>query len=489
MPQVYPLTWQPDVDLNWSLNPGVCTSTANLFPRQNGHLAGAVSSANLGFAVTGLDAMHAEIFMQVNASARLLVFRTSNIDEYTNAGVRTNRGTGYSASTTDWNATAVGNQIIACNYLDATQSSTGAGFSGLGGGSPKARYIASNINFVMLADVDDGGSNVFSDMVWWSGIRNQNTFVPSQATQAGFIRLLDAPGPIKNIVPLGDKFVAFKGDSIFVGTYVGPPYVFSWRLVANNIGLTYPKALTELDGKLYFIHRTGIFSFDGQQVQNIGHGVWGTMNGEATQSVFRLRGDVIEGNLWVVGYDAQVGAHTRYLMYVYSFNARTGQWARVGLVGSFTDGSADNPPQPVVYGTTSEYRAFNDTWGVYAGFAYLDNLTPQIANVTAGNVSASGVTVTTGFIGANDNVARTTRVYPRLVGVSSSSPYTSGTLTPYVTEFGSAGTAVTLGYNSNTDTLDGVLAARLRTVGLTFASSKIVNIAGIGVDNVGASKV
>lgn len=491
MPTVYPLNWQPYLDKNWSVNPGCCTAMTGFMQQQTGTLACVrVTSSFGGFSVTGSDALHAQVFGQTSGSSRFLVFRVQNIDEYTNAGARTNRGTGYSASTTDWSAAAYGNQIIACNYYDATQSSTGAGFSGLGGGSPKARYIAANVNFVMLADVDDGGSNVFTDMVWWSGLRNPNTYTPSQATQAGNIRLLDAPGPIRNVVAFGDKFVAFKDNAIFVGQYIGPPYVWGWKLVSPTVGLSYPKAVTVCDGRIYFVHVTGIYSFDGQQIRNISTGQWPAINGESTQSDFRLRGDDIDGNVWVVGFDKFSGAGTeRYLQYAYSFNTRTGLWARTGLTVTTSNASTSYKP-PVVYGTTAEYRGFTTLWSTFSGYAWLDNNTPQVGVLTGGTTTDVSPAITTGFIGSNDGLAQGTRVWPRLFLGSGSDKFSSAHLNSYETEgdTAAAGTA-TLTYNSRTGSLDGSLAGRFLTTDITFATNRSYSLSGVGFELVKAGRV
>ena len=98
-------------------------------------------------------------------------------------------------------------------FPPALSACTGAGFSALGGSSPKAAHIAANVNFVMMADVDDGGSNVYTDMVWWSGIRNPATWTPSQATQAGNIRLLDIPGVRDGIVDFAHKLTATPAEA------------------------------------------------------------------------------------------------------------------------------------------------------------------------------------------------------------------------------------------------------------------------------------
>lgn len=485
MATVYPLTYAPYLDTNWAANPGACTAMEFLVPMQNGHLQG-VDKDNTGFALTGSDHLHAEIFTQTSGSGRFLTFRVQNIDEYSTGGVRTNRGTGYNASTSDWSVTAVGNQIIACNYLDAIQSSTGAGFSAIGGGAPKARRIASNVNFVMLADVDDGGSNVFADMVWWSGIRNPNTYTPSQATQAGRVRLLDAPGPIKDVVSYGDKFVAFKENSIFVGQYIGPPYVFSWRLITNTIGLSYPKAVTECDGRLYFAHVSGVYSFDGQQIRNIGQGVWAPAESYSTADPIKMRADDLQGNVFIGVHAAVVSGGTTYWLYVYAYNVRTGIWTRIGNI---CVGDTGAPQQPIVYGTTSEYRSFISTWAVFTGFAWIDNAaSAKVAFLTGGSVlNDSAATFTTGKIGLNDEVGVVTRVYPRFVGTLTnlvSTAYVFG----YKDESASSTGSATLSWNTNIGSLDGMLAAKYKSVALTSGTGVIIDMAGIGMDGFSAGK-
>jgi len=493
VPTVYPLNYSPNLDTNWSVNPGACTDMSYLLQMQDGSLQGVrVDNSTLGFSLTGSDHLHAEVFMQTGGSARFLTFRKQNIDEYSNTGTRTNRGTGYNASTTDWSATAWGNQIIACNYLDATQSSTGAGFSGLGGGSPKARYVASNINFVMFADVDDGGSNVNSDMVWWSGIRNPNTYTPSQATQAGAIRLLDVPGPIKGIVSFQDKFVVFKGNAVIVGQYIGPPHVFSWRVAAYGVGLSYPKAITECDGKLFFCHLSGVYSFDGASLQNIGLPIWSPVETFSTADTIRMRGDDVQGNVFLGVHNQVQSSFTQNELYTYAYNCRSGLWARQGLI-CVSDPNANNPEQPIVYGSTAEYRAFSPTWGAASGFAWIDNAaSAKLSFLTGGNaVMDNAASLTTGRVGANDSAGKTTRVYLRLTGATSSNSnlVSSATLSGYHREIGSADTTASLGFNTITDTLDGTVAGRYKSVSLTFSTSRIVRLPGLGFDNFPAGRV
>lgn len=495
MPLVYRLNYQPDLDQNWAVNPGVCSAMSGLVQLQNGCLGSLDTKINSGgFSVTGSDHLRMQMFTQVNGSIRLLTFRAANIDEYTSGGVRTNRGTGYSTST-DWDATAYGNQIIACNYLDATQSSTGAGFSGLGGGSPKARRVGSNVNFVMFGDVDDGGSNVYSDMVWWSGIRNPNTYTPSQATQAGQVRLLDTPGAITKIVPFRDKFVVFKANSIYVGTYIGPPYVWGFQVVHNSIGATSPNSVVEFEGKLYFLHCSGVYVFDGQTLQSIGSGVIRTMTSYNVElNHVKASADSKEGLVWFVVYDEVAGSGTQNAMYAFGFNVRTGLWCGLGDV--FTKSDAGAPQQPILIATQNQMVAFNNVFTV-AGFGYIDNAAAAVFSCSrygASFLSDVAGSFTTGYIGSSDLVSRVTSVYPRLTdrppyASGSPNPISSAVLTGYQNEYeqNAQGTA-NLAWNAEMTMLDGVMAARYKTVTVTFAASKLVTLAGLGITEAGSSR-
>jgi hypothetical protein len=493
VPTVYRLNYQPDVDTNWSTSPGACTTLDGLVPTKNGALQTIDYDTGYSFNTTGTDVLHAKMFTQVDGSVRLLAFRVGDIDEYSSTGTRTNRATGLTSST-DWSAAAWGNQIIAVSKAVATQSSTGAGFSALGGGSPKAAHIAANVNFAMMADVDDGGSNVYADMVWWSAIRNPSSWTPSLATQAGNVRLLDTPGPIKALVGFGERFVAFKENSIYVGQYVGPPYVFAWKVVNSVVGCSFPKSVVELDGRLYFAHRSGYFAFDGQQVTNVGEGVASRANSTteggfyaATQS----RADEETGNVWFCGYGKTTGGGTFYNITPVIHNARTGLWSHLRTLQTT---SASGSPQAVVQCTTAQTRAFFSTTSTSAAvpFMFFGNDARFYAATVSGNtLSDKTISIITGKIGANDAVGSMVRIYPRFTSASNAAPATSLSycrVNEYSTEFDTSGTAITFNWNSETGTFDGIVSSRYFTIELVYTTGAGFELSGLGVDILAAGK-
>lgn len=494
----------PDSDTSWSVNPGALSYISFFAPLQNrayGSMARTDVSDTGG--LTGADHIVSYMFRQVTGTVRLLTFREANIDEYDNTFTKTNRGTGYSTAA-NWCAAAWGNQIIAVSKANATQSSTGAGFTALGGGSPKAGMVASNVNFVMLADVDDSGSNVYPDMVWWSAIRNPASWTPSLATQAGNVRLLDSPGPITALVAYRNLFVAFKENSIFVGQYVGPPYVFSWQMVSSRVGCVGPHAVTELDGKLYFMCSSGFFEFDGQSITNVGMPVFQSFASEAGYltgfSGDYLRGsgttpfsiskvqavaDEAEGIAWFASSDHTT---TTQNLYLYGYNVRAGKWGRAEIQ---TTGSSATIPTSLVRATTADHKTFfsstssrfyvifqASTDATMAAFTYPDDLSEQ-ANFT------------TGIWGDQQNAEHVTRFYLRHRKGSDAltNSNLSGILTKYTTEAQTDSPAsVTCVYNPEFTAFDGLASSRHKTMQVTYNANFATVLAGFGLDGGPAGK-
>jgi hypothetical protein len=490
--QYVDVNYAPDTDSHWSVAPGTLTDINAFAPLQNRHY-GSVGTVSLG-SLTGSDILTAQMFRQISGAVRFLTFRPGNIDEYDSSYVRTNRGTSYNASTTMWSAAAWGNQIIATNYLDAPQSSTGAGFTALSGSPPKARMVAANLDFVMFADVDDGGSNVYSDMVWWSGLRNPATWTPAPSTQAGNGRRLESPGPIRALVPFGKSFVVFKDNAIILGSYIGPPYVFGWQMVSSRVGCVGQNAVCELDGKLYFLHTSGFYEFDGQQVRQVGLGVTQTYlracgytseDGIADPSYTGVGiaktqavGDDVEGVVWFTAHNLSVSAAEGFV--IFGLNVRTGKWGRHSLTTATTAATAS----PLLRATTVDRQSFTPDrsgriWAIWnngSGTTFRSIVYPY---TTTDSAAAS---FTTGKWGENDRSGKNVDIFLRHTGSTSliAADVTSN-ISPYATEAASAGTAVTGVYNPEFASIQHTLDARHKAAVISYAVGERVKLAGLGL--------
>lgn len=497
MPQYVPVYFAPDYDTAWSVNPGALASMNAFAPLQLGAY-GSVGTANYFGAstLTGVDILAAYMFRQVSGAVRFIVGRVSNLDEYDASATRTNQGTGYNASTTDWNMAAWGNQIIAVNYLDAPQSSTSTTFSALSGSPPKARFIAANQSFVMLADTDDG-SNQYSDQVWWSAINNPSSWTPAIATQAGNQRLLDVPGPIRALVAYNDTFIAFKDNAMFLGTYQGPPYVWGWHAISRRIGCVGAKAVKELDGKIYFLHTSGFYEFDGQSIRNVGLPVFQSFLSESgyTGGVLGRPGagsdigaqlpyvqacaDDIEGVVWFrMGSTAPVTSLQRALCYGYS--PRSQKWGRdFRLTGS----ASGDYVAAIVNTSTADAQAFKAdstgrfwmVWNTTSGGSTLRSYRYPIATTDGASAAFD-----TALFGSNDGSQTLSRLHHRTLAGTDDDSAITVTVTGYTSENKNKTNGSATGtVNTELDVADVHINSRYRDVAYTWSAGKKAILAGL----------
>ena len=83
---------------------------------------------------------------------------------------------------------------------------------------------------------------------------------------AGEYQLADTPGEIVDGLPLGDSFLIYKKDAIYIMNYVGTPYIFSFKLLSPNIGCLSKNCVAEFEGGHFFIGLSDFYLCNGQQV-------------------------------------------------------------------------------------------------------------------------------------------------------------------------------------------------------------------------------
>jgi hypothetical protein len=114
--QIHNAVYVPDLDS--ASIPGAVVSMQGWAPLQNGLYASAGISSI--FDLEDTDVLTAMVFPNLDgATARMLVFTPTAITEYANDGTQVGvQGSGYSGSTTSWDAAAWGAQIIAVRSKD-----------------------------------------------------------------------------------------------------------------------------------------------------------------------------------------------------------------------------------------------------------------------------------------------------------------------------------------------------------------------------------
>lgn len=504
-----PLDFCPDLDTAWMVHPGACYQMDYLAPLARGTY-GTVGSANyVGDGVTNPSftsgPLQCQMFRGVAGGVRFLSFNKTTIDELATTGVVTSRGSGYSASTTGWQAAAFGDAIIAVNYYDAPQVSTSTSFSALSGSPPKARLIAVNAEFVMLADYNDG-VNTYQDGWWCSGIGNHTTWTASAATQAANGRILSEPGPIRALIAFKEGFVAFKDNAMFQMDYIGPPYIWSVKRISNRIGCPGPNAVTEMGGRLYWYHPSGFYAWDGANLQTIGDKVINDFNiytdqvgssDETVNSLATLRG---ASKVQAVGDDVEnviafcatgqtgTGEGATIWQWTYAFNVLTGKWGR-WTIDSQGDGG-DNSAFIYVKATTADVQAFKqakDARLVYVGtrsgyrcryFGY-----PLAIDTTTGPDQPWTPRAWFGAVGDYSNSTRLSRLYVRDLESTQ-----AGTYAVSITSKNSESGATTISSGSGTE--NAILTAydlrargKIHEIKLTLNNGKTAEIAGIALES------
>ena len=84
---------------------------------------------------------------------------------------------------------------------------------------------------------------------------------------AGEYELADTPGEIVDGLPLGDSFMIYKNDSIYIMNYVGTPYIFSFKLLSPTIGCLTKNAVAEFENGHFFMGNSDFYLNDGQSIK------------------------------------------------------------------------------------------------------------------------------------------------------------------------------------------------------------------------------
>lgn len=86
---------------------------------------------------------------------------------------------------------------------------------------------------------------------------------------AGDYELNDSRGAVIDGAPLQDSFLIYKEDSIYIANYVGPPFIFGFKVLSKDVGLLTKNALQEFPGGHVFMSKYDVHVTNGQEVKSI----------------------------------------------------------------------------------------------------------------------------------------------------------------------------------------------------------------------------
>ena len=186
---------------------------------------------------------------------------------------------GANTSSRRWTATNLNGLVVATNGFDTPQMwplsggipSTATPFRELQNWPTGASCKSIRSFRTFLVGLNWSRDNQEPRLVKWSTEASfgaaPSTWDETDATlDAGEYELSDTPGDIVDGLPLGDSFLIYKEDSIYVMNYVGTPYIFSFKLLSPTVGALSKEAIKEFDGGHFFIGNSDCYICNGQTV-------------------------------------------------------------------------------------------------------------------------------------------------------------------------------------------------------------------------------
>lgn len=269
--------------------PGVLRECAGWVPTERGMRACATTMAQTDALASA--AAGAASLVDLTGATSVYAGTASNI--YKLSGTTwSSVGSGYTLSAGDnWYYTTFGNDALAANLSTLVQRNSAGSFATVTG-SPKADILEAVPNlFVMGFNIIDGSWGTYPDGWWCCAQSDVTSWSPSIATQAARGRFLETPGGVTAAKVLGSQVVVYKDRSLYVGTYQGPPTIWSWSLLPGAAGAVGKFAVGKvtINGvpALLSVGRDNLWLFDGSRPTPIGDGevrrwFYGSLNSSHT---------------------------------------------------------------------------------------------------------------------------------------------------------------------------------------------------------------
>ena len=423
--------YAPDAD---PATPGVLTNCVSLVPTLKG-MAGAPSAVSAGLSALASACLGAASLLRLDATSSLFAGTSTKLYEDV-SGTWTDRtravGGDYSpASDVRWSFAQYGNVSLAAVKSDTLQYSVTGAFANISG-APKASYVETVANFVMLADYDDGTDT--PNGVYWSALGDYTDWTADIDTQCGFVSLTDTPGRNIGLKRFGRNVIVYKQRSMYLGTYVGSPVIWDFALIPGETGAASNYCIVDVgtsdDPRHIFMGYEDFYSFDGSRPVPLGTNViketvFGELNKTYANATFALH-DRINSRIYF--YYPTSASTTPNKCVVYNY--RSNRWGRddrsVEAVVEYISAGTTYDDLGTLYSTYADLPGVSYDSGIWAGGypipAYFD--TSHVLQTLTGASSTSQLT--TGDIGEDTQQILISRVKPRFITAP-----TSATMTNY----------------------------------------------------------
>jgi hypothetical protein len=241
-----------------------------------------------------------------------------------------------------WFFTRFNDFLIATNFNDAIQTftlSSSSVFADLAASAPKARYVATVRNFLVVGNTFDGIDGNIPHRVRWSALDDPTSWTVSATTQSDYQDLDASNGWVKQVVS-GDYGVIFQERAISRMDYVGSPVVWQFRPVEIGRGTLASGSVIKVGNLIFYLGLDGFYVFDGNQSISIGENkVNRTFFNEVDLSYLSRISSTVDFDKQIIywAYPATgntSGRPNKIIMYNYSSNARM-RWSFAEIEAEF----------------------------------------------------------------------------------------------------------------------------------------------------------
>ena len=124
--------------------------------------------------------------------------------------------------------------------------------------------VSDTSRFVLVFGTNDYGSSILNPMlIRWSDQEDPYTWTPQATNQAGSLQLSHG-SRIVTAVQSRQEIVVFTDSSLYSLQYVGPPFVWTAQLIADNVSIVGPNAAVIASGGVYWMGVDKFYKYDGR---------------------------------------------------------------------------------------------------------------------------------------------------------------------------------------------------------------------------------
>jgi hypothetical protein len=124
--------------------------------------------------------------------------------------------------------------------------------------------VSDSSRFVLAFGVNDYGSVVQDPLlIRWSDQESFATWFPAITNQAGSFRLSDG-SQIITAIQTRQEILVLTDSAIYSMQYLGPPYVWSFQILGNNISIAGPNAIATANNITYWMGTDKFYMYSGR---------------------------------------------------------------------------------------------------------------------------------------------------------------------------------------------------------------------------------